>query len=421
MFQRSLTEKILPWLGTNKIINIKGARRVGKTVLLHHLEQTLKDRGESTLYISVEQRRHLPIFGDPKKFVHFLREQYPAAGGKKLYLFLDDLQYIKDPIHFLKTVDEMTAERCQLIVAASTTFPVTKEQESFDNKRKKFFLHHLSFREYISFRSGQPYDKKFSVFDKEELEDFYAEKKEEIEAHLGDFLCWGGYPEIAVEPDEEKKFDMLGDIIHRHIEKDIASSLRVENVDAYIQLMAVLSSEVGNLLNHQDISTRLDIHKKTLSKYLDIIRNTFTFSFVSPYFTNTKKELAKMCKVYVEDIGIMSYFLHQSPRDRLAFFANMPRIKNFIFSELRKTEHNNKLFFYRTIAKAEIDFVICGEEDIIPVKVKFGRDKQKVPVVMKNFMSAYKPLVKKAIVITRDELRYEDNCVFLPISLLPFV
>ncbi len=419
--QRKVVEEILPWLGTNKIITLKGARRVGKTEVMRHLEQYLKKRGDHTVFFGVDQKRHLPIFSDPKMFVRFLKEQHGLHSGKKLYVFLDEFQYIRQAGVFLKSVYELGGDTLQLIIAASTTFKVTKNTEDFRDLRKVFYLHRLSFQEYLGLRSELSYPQRFTLDDEKSITDFYTLYRQNIEEYVGEYLSWGGYPEIIQERNTEKKEEIFGDIIHHYVEKDISSFLRVENVEAYIQLMEILSHEIGNLLNHQDLSTRLNIHKKTLSKYLDIIHGTFTFSFLPPYFTDTKRELAKMNKVYSQDTGIVSYFLQQLPREPSSIVPNPARIKNFIFTELRKLDYNNNIFFYRTIAKAEIDFVICKDKEVIPIKVKFGKKKQKVPVVMKNFMESYGSIVKRGIVITQDELRFEKDCVFVPFTLFPFL
>lgn len=421
MIPRSVVEDIKPWLGTNKILILKGARRCGKTEVLHTLQKYMDDRGENTMLMSAEQKRHLPIFSDPKLFLRFLKDQHNLTGNKKLFVFIDEFQYIRQAGVFFKAVYDMAGNDLQLILAASTSFKVSRNTEDLQLIRKTFHVRRLSFQEYMTQKSDFSYKETFDIDEKEKIQDFYALYREDLEQCLGSYMYWGGYPEVVQEKNSERQFAILDDIIHGHIEKDISSFLRVENVDAYIKLMEVLSAEVGNLLNHQDLSTRLNIHKKTLGKYLEIISGTFTFSFVPPYFTDTKKELAKMNKVYAQDPGIVSYFLRQTPPDQSGYYPHLSRVKNLVFTELLKKGYTDNIYFYRTIAKAEIDFILCKEKEIIPIKVKFGKKRQKVPVVIKNFMKLYPEVAKRAIVITQDELRYESNCTFVPICLVPFI
>ena len=364
MIKRIITEKILAELGGEKMIIIKGGRHVGKTELILHLEKVLKDRGDTTIFINAEQRRHESMLRYPKLFVRWLREQYSLQESKKVFLFIDDVHFIKDPAEFLKEIDLATGKAVQIIGTASVTSALVSLSTTPEGYEKKivFSLRHLSLREYLQALSDFSYTEHLPIGDSGAQQEFYDKHKEDLKEHFKDFVYWGGYPDVAEEPNPTKKYSILGDVIHRYIEKDISSFLRLENVDAYIQLMEILAHESGNLLNHHELSTRLNIHKKTLGKYLDVISNTFTFEFVPPFFTNQKKELAKMRKVYAHDAGIVSYFHHQTVREPLSFFPNISRLKNFLYTEFRKMNYNEKLFFYRTIAKAEIDFVINNGE-----------------------------------------------------------
>jgi predicted AAA+ superfamily ATPase len=48
---------------------------------------------------------------------------------------------------------------------------------------------------------------------------------------------------------------------------------------------------------------------ETTNKYLDILEGTFIFTRVKPYFTNVRKELSKMPKIFIEDLAIKNYEL----------------------------------------------------------------------------------------------------------------
>lgn len=420
MFHREITAKILPWLGTNKVIILKGARRAGKTEVLRDLVDFIDKRGERSVFLSAEQKRHSPFFSSSSAFLQYLKDQYGLGSGKKLYVFIDEFQYIKNSGHFIKELYDAASEHLELIVAASTAFQLIKTHELKDI-RKIFYVRRLSFVEYLNTSNEFCFHQKFEMSDEKSLKSFYKKYKGVLDHSASLYMQWGGYPEVVQENDTVKKMEVLGDIIHGYVEKDISSFLRVENVEAYLQLMKALSSEVGNLLNHQELSVKLKIHKKTLKKYIDILHGTYAFSFIPPYFTNIKKELAKMNTVYAFDLGLTSYFLQQQCSKEKKHLSPHSRIKNFIFCELQKHGFEKNLFFYRTIAKAEIDFILCRGNQVLPIKVKFGKKGQPVPVVVKNFMKTYSDVAQKAIILTEDELRFEKECIFIPVSLFPFL
>ncbi len=119
IIQRELEENIIHWLDKNKILIIKGCRQVGKTTLLKIIEEKLKKEGKNTFYLSVDQEFGNPILEKSKNLWQFLQDQYPSLKNKqKLYVFLDEFQYLKNAGIFLKTLLIKRAKQCRL------SFPV---------------------------------------------------------------------------------------------------------------------------------------------------------------------------------------------------------------------------------------------------------------------------------------------------------
>jgi uncharacterized protein len=64
-----------------------------------------------------------------------------------------------------------------------------------------------------------------------------------------------------------------------------------------------------------------------------------------------------MPKIFVEDLSIKNYSLREF--DLMENKINIgAEVENFIYNELRKIYNKDQIYFYRTIAKSEIDFVI---------------------------------------------------------------
>ncbi len=58
-------------------------------------------------------------------------------------------------------------------------------------------------------------------------------------------------------------------------------------------------------MNRSEPASTLRLNQETVSRYLDILEGTFVFHLVSPWFTNTRKEVIKMPKAYVGDPGYL--------------------------------------------------------------------------------------------------------------------
>ncbi|MCK4668328.1 DUF4143 domain-containing protein, partial [Candidatus Dependentiae bacterium] len=235
--------------------------------------------------------------------------------------------------------------------------------------------------------------------------------------HFVDYINWGGYPEVVLHSQSEKRMLILKEIINTYIRKDVIDFLRIENVSGFNNLISILCSQIGNLVNKNELSNTLNLHSNTLNKYLDILEGTFIFSFLSPFYTNIRKELSKMQKVYLNNIGLLKQFTGIE-YDRY-LLINGKSIENFVYNNLRSTFDKGNIFFYRTISKSEIDFIVKSKDELIPVEVKF-RQKPKVPISIKRFKDKYNN-VKKTVVVTKNILREEKQVYFFPVILLPFI
>lgn len=75
-------------------------------------------------------------------------------------------------------------------------------------------------------------------------------------------------------------------------------------------------------------------------------------------------------------------------------------VENFVLSQLINNDELN-IKYWRTLGKAEVDFILTNNNRIIPVKVKYSYFKK--PAItrsFRNFIDEYKP--ERALVLTKD-------------------
>ncbi|MEK7123828.1 MAG: DUF4143 domain-containing protein, partial [Patescibacteria group bacterium] len=145
----------------------------------------------------------------------------------------------------------------------------------------------------------------------------------------------------------------------------------------------------GGLLNVNELSNTLNIDRRTLEKYLDLLKYTFVLYKAPPFLGNTRSQITKMQKIYLFDSGvrnaILENFIDMDTRnDAGALF------ENFVYMELKKNI-SDKIFFYRTAGGGEIDFVMESGGKVYPIEVKFKRLRKKIDErVIENFMAKSK-------------------------------
>ncbi len=425
MIKRELFEKIKPWLQEEKILIIKGARQTGKTTFLLFLKKYLENKGEKVVYFSVDQELANPAFEQAKAFLRFVNEQYRLSNFKKerkLYILLDEFQYAKNAGLFLKNIFDQEKERMQLIVSGSSSLEISKSSEFLTGRKIDFFLGHFSFQEFLVARSNYKYNFSWNRKDSfKDLDDFYCIYRSDLEANLLDYLSWGGYPEVTTTVEAEKRLVLLRDIVSTYIQKDVAGFLRVANISGFNNLVILLCNQAGNLVNKNELSNTLGINIRSINHYLDILAGTYVFYFLNPYYANLRKSLTKRSKVYVEDLGIYRAILRKASYDNFDIIGGNV-VENFVYNELAKKVHRSDIMFSRSAAGSEIDFIIRQDDSIIPIEVKFQKKVKKMPVAIEKLKSDQKEKIKISAVITRDNLRKDNQGnIFIPLVLLPFL
>ena len=415
---RNILNDIEKWLGKPKILILKGARQVGKTTILKYLAHKLETENKKVKYFSVDRELDNPLFNDANLLIRFIKDQY---NGKFLYLFLDEFQYIKNAGLFLKVVFDELKENCQIIVSGSSSLEITKNSEFLTGRKISFTVRTLSFNEFVNYKSEYQFNQIFNINKLKHIISFDSIYGKELQTLLVEYLNYGGYPEICTTSDYESKEIILKELISTYIQKDISAFFHIHNISGFNNLLKVLISQSGNLVNKNELSDSLNLGHDTINKYLAILEGTYVLNFIKPFFTNVRKELTKMPKVYSSDFGFNKILARKAEIETYEFIEGY-LIENFVFKELQNKFSDESVFFYRTISKAEIDFIIQKEEKLIPLEVKFSRKQINLPIVMKNFNAKFKN-VDKNIIITKNNLDYNKklNCFFIPVYLLPFI
>lgn len=418
MIKREVAEKIYHWLGKDKILILNGARQVGKTVLLEQIKKELVKRNQNSVvvYLLADDIENESILGSPASLELYLKQFYNFP-SRHIYLIIDEFQVIDQAGLFLKNLFDKYKGKIQLIVSGSSSLEIAKSSEFLTGRAIHFDITRITFKEYFDFIS-QTETKKIKLAAFSELELFYQTFRPKLETALKEYLIFGGYPEVITTKGFDDKKTVLKSIIKTYIEKDIINFLKVENVSGFNNLTKILSSQIGNLVNANELSNTTNLSINTLNKYLNILVGTYIFNLATPYYKNIRGETSKMPKSYILDFGIRNYLLRSFNRENFAVEGSV--VENFVYLTLLSQFAKDYLHFYRTVSGAEIDFVIEKENGKnILCEVKYS-SKASVPLAMKNFQKKYPDLVDEKIIITKDLLKKDDDVYYLPAALLPF-
>lgn len=355
--KRVIQDRISQRIEPNKAILIFGARRVGKTILLHQLLKEFKGKvlllnGEDLDAAALLEQRCI------SNYRHLLE-------GIDL-LAIDEAQNIQDIGGKLKLiVDEIDGIR--VIAAGSSSFDLlNKTGEPLVGRATQFYLTPFSQTE-ISQREDA------------------LQTKQNLETRL----IYGSYPEVVTLNTFEKKKEYLRDIVGAYLLKDILAIDGIQNSGKMRDLLKLIAFQMGNEVSYDELGRKLGMSKNTVEKYLDLLSKVFIIYRLGAYSKSLRKEVSKAGKWYFYDNGIRNAIIGNfqplvTRQDVGALW------ENYIMSERVKMDRNQGLskefYFWRTYDGQEIDLIEEREDDISAFEIKWGEKMPSAPVA---FSKAY--------------------------------
>lgn len=423
--QRAICGRLEKFLPLTEAIVIVGMRQTGKTSLLYLTMNALIQEGipeSNVFYFSLEDPVVLSAFNRNIKELETFIGKQRTAPGHKVFIFVDEIQYLADPTNFLKYYAD-TAPSFKFVVTGSSSLAIRKKfKDSLAGRKVLFTLHPLSLFEFLHFRDTAG----VAEFDIARIDEYASTSidaltREARERLFQEYLLYGGHPKICLSGSEEIRIELLKDIYNSYVHKDIKDLADIQNIAGFNSLIQVLAAQVGNLVNVHELSNTLNLNQATLKKYLFLLENTFVISLLPPFAQNKRKEISKMPKVYLEDMGLRNFALSDfrtvSLRREL---GNI--VENFVFNEFQKSAQSlDKLYFWRTLSQQEVDFVYQRGEEYTAVEVKYVPFKKEViPSGLRSFIQKYRP--KTALVVTQGyqgHTRFHSTDVyFLPVWMI---
>lgn len=391
--KRFLEMELRRYLDKKEILAVVGPRQSGKTTLLKHIFEGLKN----AVFLTFEDREVLELFNeDIKSFIDLYVKNYK-------YLFIDEFHYAQEGGKNLKYIYD--TYKTKVIISGSSVSGLSIHGIKYLVGRIFVFnLHPFSFEEFLNFKEPRLYN------------DIYIKRKltrpiiDKILPYFYEFCTFGGYPRVIIANNKEEKEIILRDIYNTYFLKEIKEVLNLPDDHKLSKLIHAFSLQIGNIINYNELSDLTGFRYKDLLNHINILEKTFICLRSRPFFTNKRTELVKAPKIFFLDNGfrnvvIKNFQLIKNRQDKGSLY------ENFVASELIKAGIDVK--YWRSKSKAEVDFIIEKNGIIIPTEVKLGLIKPKITKSFHSFINSYRP--KNAYILS-ERLWHEDKKVkFRPI------
>lgn len=339
---------------------LTGPRQSGKTTLLKQLF------GESHRYLSLE----LPdvraaALADPRGF---LEAWAPPV-------IFDEVQYAPELLPYVKErIDAARGRAGQYLLSGSQNLLLLdRVTESLAGRAAVLRLLPLSWQE----AAGRP----------EAVGPWWTpvDRAADVGDAAGDRLAFGdlwqsflrgGYPELVAMPDRNLQL-WHASYLQTYVERDVRTLRQVGDLTQFQSFLRVIAARSGQLLNLSDVGRDLGIAVNTVKAWLSVLEASYQVTVLRPYFANVGKRLVKTPKIYLSDVGTLCYLSGLREAEHAAAGPLGGAIlETAVLSQIVRTMAHRgeepRVYFWRTAAGLEVDFVVETGGRLVPIEVKLS-------------------------------------------------
>lgn len=365
---RAYFDLFLPLVSDRSIrraVLLMGPRRVGKTVLLHHVLQELIDTGEDPrrlCYLSVDH----PIYNGCG--LQDLLDFYAEASDIRLdspglFLFFDEIQYLKDwEVHLKSLVD--TYPHIKFIASGSAAAALRlKSNESGAGRFTDFLLPPLTFHEYLDLLG------KTDLVTLDDPANPVIHDIEQLNQSFVHYLNFGGYPEVIFSDtiqSDPARF-VKGDIIDKVLLRDLPGLYGIQDIQELNYLFTTLAFNTANEISLEQLSKTSGVAKNTIKRYIEYLEAAFLIKVVHRIDRNLKRfQRANFFKVYLTNPSMRSALFSPIDENDEAMGS---LAETGIFSQWF---HSDVQLHYARWNQGEVDIVSLNQVEDWAVEVKWS-------------------------------------------------
>jgi predicted AAA+ superfamily ATPase len=193
---------------------------------------------------------------------------------------------------------------------------------------------------------------------------------------LVEHVLAGGYPEMRLRASATRRQAWARAYVATLVERDIRDVAQIAEAHRIPQLLAILATMTGQLLNLSLIGGQLGLNLRTAEKYIAVLEKLFLVRRLPAWGRNELTRLVKTPKIHFLDAGLQGSLVRANldwlRRERQRFG---PILESWVFGELQKamalSEEHWFISHYRDKDQVEVDFVLeSAKRMVIGVEVK---------------------------------------------------
>lgn len=423
--KREIINDLLKWksLENRKPLIVHGARQVGKTYII---KQFGKEYYDNLIYVNFETNQELSLQISDSIDAKYIINKLELFFGEKIIpgktlIFFDEIQANERALTSLKYFYEDAPEYHIIAAGSLLGIAINRKEYSFPvGKVQMMNMYPLSFKEFLTAIGRENLIEEIK-------EHFNSDERMDKDIHelclklYRTYLVVGGMPEVVQMYLDEQKvistIDVQAEILEsyeRDMTKYADNSLSNKIIAAFDSIPVQLAKD-NPKFQYKVIakggSSGIFGEAIMWLKNSGIVNQVYKANAELPL--EMYKDLTSF-KLYMSDVGLFvnkaKYPLYQIDLSTQPTMISMgPLTEHYVANELRTKGYET--YYWESDGKAELDFMIQKETEIIPIEVKTSIHTKARSLDM--YMKKYNP--RYAIRISEKNFGFENNIKSVPL------
>jgi len=359
------------------------------------INELLKEnKPKSILKLNLDNPLFFEIWDTPASLYKLVDIAEKITGEKIKYLFLDEVQVVKDWETFVKSVYDTETFKKIFVTGSNTSFLQNEYSSSLSGRYLDNTIFPYSFSEILKHNDIHTY------FD-------LLNNKQKIFQLLDACLEWGCFPEIISTKNKEIKTSLLSSYFDSIIMKDCISRYQIADIATFRKLLLYSISNIGAVFSYKSLAIAAGTNENTAKKYINILNDSYIINDISNFAFSLKENVRNSHKLYVSDNGIINAVSYR-------FWDNKSKLfENFVFNELQKQQYDDITFATHT---GECDFVVKKGFEYQAIQVCYELTAENGKREFGGFDAIEKEIkLNKKTIITYNQEQQEKDIEVVPV------
>ena len=339
-----------------KVLLLTGARQVGKTTLLKHLEQN-----SNRTYVTLDDLavRSLAL-SDPALFL----QRYTPP------LLIDEIQYAPQLLSYIKMYADTKAQNGDIWLTGSQRLPLMQGvTESLAGRVGIIDLQGLSANEINGTDKTDPFLPEVELLfnrmnhaKKQSLKEIYQ-------------LIWQGSMPAMYNGGEQDWQSYYASYVQTFLQRDVMKLLQINDEMVFFRFLCAAAGQTGKMINYAELAKAAEISAPTAKQWIKNLEAAGIIYLLQPFMPPGAKYIVKAPKLYFFDTGLAAYLTRWLNADALeAGAASSEFFETWVVTEIYKSYANKgivpPLYYLRNFNGKEIELIIWQNGTAYPIAIK---------------------------------------------------